>query len=72
MSSTDITTGEALREWRLELGFTQRQAADALGFKNRATISQLENGHQRITPRVAKLCEMILNYEYATPKWRQK
>ena len=68
MSSTEITTGEALREWRLELGYTQVQAADALGFAHRSSISQLENGHQKITPKVAKLAAMIWDYEHAMPK----
>lgn len=67
-----INTGEALRDWRLELGYTQKQAADALGFKHRSSISQLENGHQQITAKVAKLAAIIWNYEHAMPKWRSK
>ena len=67
-----INTGEALRDWRLELGYTQKQAADALGFKHRSSISQLEKGHQQITAKVAKLAAIIWNYEHAMPKWRSK
>ncbi len=66
MSLIEPMTGQELKDWRLELGWTQKQAANALGFRHRSSISQLERGHQYVTPKVAKLARMILDYELAT------
>jgi transcriptional regulator with XRE-family HTH domain len=52
-------TSEQFVKWRKSLGWTQKQAATALGYEHRATISQFENGHTKISARVEILCDMI-------------
>jgi DNA-binding XRE family transcriptional regulator len=45
--------------WRAARGFTQAEAADALGYANRASICKLELGTSQITPRIVIACQAI-------------
>tara|TARA_B100000161_G_scaffold253091_1_gene213355 strand:- start:1992 stop:2195 length:204 start_codon:yes stop_codon:yes gene_type:complete len=54
-----IMTPEQFAKWRKSLGLTQKEAAKALGYKQRATISQFENGFTKISARVEILCDML-------------
>jgi transcriptional regulator with XRE-family HTH domain len=50
------------------MGYTQRRAAELLGYKYRSSISQIENGHMRVTPQVAKICRLLLETKNDTEK----
>ncbi len=41
------------------MGWTQKETANALLYKHRSTISQFENGHNEIPPKVEMLCKMF-------------
>jgi len=56
----------AFRQWRLDMGLTQQEAADTLEFKNRSSICNLEKGVAYITPRLKLLCEMLLKESRAS------
>lgn len=51
-------------EWfeaaRKRLGMTQKQLAAALGYRRYATISDIERGVSRATPRTTMLVEALL------------
>jgi len=42
-------TPNEFKEWRNDLGLTQSQAAQLLGFKNRSSICLYEQGKRQIT-----------------------
>lgn len=52
-------TGEQIKELRIELGKTQDEMADLLGYSGRSMICHLESGYTQVTPRVAKLCQLL-------------
>lgn len=41
--------GKRIRNRRIELGMTQKELADKLGYKNKSTIGKIENGQNDIT-----------------------
>ena len=51
-------TPESIREWRSRMGFTQAQAAEALGLKPRV-IAYFESGERNVSGTVEKLCAAI-------------
>ena len=52
-------TPNEFKQWRLDLGLTQSQAASKLGFKNRSSICLLENGKRPITKLLQLACFYI-------------
>lgn len=52
-------TPEDMRKWRRDLGFTQQQAAVAIGVVERATISRWERGEKFIPLRIALACSAV-------------
>jgi transcriptional regulator with XRE-family HTH domain len=54
--------------WRNAMGLTQKQAAQALGYKHRSTISQFENGYTEISERVSILCGVLKSVNDKKPK----
>ncbi len=61
-------TQTEFKNWRNQMGYTQRRAAELLGYKYRSSISQIENGHMRVTPQVAKICRLLLETKNDTEK----
>ena len=43
-------------KWRSKLGLTQHEAAELLGYRNRASVCNLELGRSTITPRIVMAC----------------
>lgn len=50
-----MTDAEYMRAARKRLGFTQAEAAAALGFKNRLAVTNIESGRSRLPGSVKKL-----------------
>jgi len=49
MRDEDMTIGQRLAKRRDEVGLTQEQLATAVGFKSGQSVSNIENGSQRLT-----------------------
>ena len=49
--------GERINARRKELGMTQEELSKKLGYKNKSTISQIENGVNDIMHTDRKRCE---------------
>jgi DNA-binding helix-turn-helix protein len=55
-----MNIGERIKERRLELGMTQEELADKVGFKTRASVSRLEGGDRNIPiSKLKKLAEVL-------------
>lgn len=55
-----MNIGERVKERRLELGMTQEELADKVGFKTRASVSRLECGDRNIPlSKLRKLAEVL-------------
>lgn len=55
-----MNIGERIKERRLELGMTQEELADKVGFKTRASVSRLEGGDRNIPlSKLRKLAEVL-------------
>ena len=55
-----MNIGERVKERRLELGMTQEELADKVGFKTRASVSRLEGGDRNIPlSKLRKLAEVL-------------
>lgn len=48
-------TPEQFRNIRADMGLSQQKLALLLGYEDRSTISNFENGRRMITPRLEKL-----------------
>ena len=46
-------------KWRADMGLTQDEAAKKLGYRNRASICNLERGVAIITPRIVMSCMVL-------------
>jgi len=61
-----MTTGENIRKRRLELGMTQQQLADALGYKTRSSIAKIEKNEATVSPEklpsLARILQTDVNY----------
>lgn len=58
-------TGSEFRESRRKLGLSQTKMAAAMGYERKATISDMENGRQAITPQAALLVQALLREKKA-------
>lgn len=55
-----MNIGDRIKERRLELGMTQEELADKVGFKTRASVSRLEGGDRNIPlSKLKKLSEVL-------------
>lgn len=55
-----MNIGDRIKERRLELGMTQEELADKVGFKARASVSRLEGGDRNIPlSKLKKLAEVL-------------
>ena len=46
--------------WRQNMGLSQQKAAEILGFRDRSSICHFEKGKRTITPRIARLCKLLM------------
>lgn len=46
--------------WRQKMGMSQQKAAEILGFRDRSSICHFETGYRPITPRIARLCKLLM------------
>lgn len=55
-----MNIGDRIKERRLDLGMTQEELADKVGFKTRASVSRLEGGDRNIPlSKLKKLAEVL-------------
>lgn len=55
-----MNIGDRIKERRLDLGMTQEELADKVGFKARASVSRLEGGDRNIPlSKLKKLAEVL-------------
>lgn len=55
-----MNIGDRIKEKRLELGMTQEELAEKVGFKTRASVSRLEGGDRNIPiSKLKKLAEVL-------------
>lgn len=55
-----MNIGDRIKEKRLELGMTQEELAEKVGFKARASVSRLEGGDRNIPiSKLSKLAEVL-------------
>ena len=52
-------TKKQFLKWRKDMGITQAQAANLLGYKNKSMIARFEGGFAPINARVEMLCKMF-------------
>ena len=68
--------GNNIRQRRLELKLSQAQLAKLMGYKSKAAISRVENGHEDLTlDRVVKYANALRcppAYLAGWEKWKQK
>jgi Zn-dependent peptidase ImmA (M78 family)/DNA-binding XRE family transcriptional regulator len=66
------TVGERIRIGREALGFNQKQLSDSLGFKDRQTISAIENGQRKVSSAelLALITVLKKDLEYFTDPFR--
>lgn len=60
------TTGDRIKERRIELGLTQAELAHRIGYKSDVSICRIESGQQDCPKR--KL-QVIADALYTTPSW---
>tara|TARA_R110000751_G_scaffold85455_2_gene170584 strand:+ start:301 stop:486 length:186 start_codon:yes stop_codon:yes gene_type:complete len=46
-------------KWRQDLGISQDSAAKLLGYKDRSSVCNIEQGRTKITTMMSMACEMI-------------
>lgn len=56
-----MTTGELIKQRRIELGMTQEELASKMGFKTKASISRLESNDRKLPLSKLKKMAMILD-----------
>lgn len=56
-----MTTGELVKQRRIELGMTQEELAGKMGFKTKASISRLESNDRKLPLSKLEKMAMILN-----------
>lgn len=56
-----MTTGELIKQRRIELGMTQEELASKMGFKTKASISRLESNDRQLPLSKLEKMAMILN-----------
>lgn len=56
-----MTTGELIKQRRIELGMTQEELASKMGFKTKASISRLESNDRNLPLSKLKKMAMILD-----------
>jgi len=49
-----MSTAERIRARRLELGMTQQELADKLGYTSKSSIGKIENGNQELPMKLLK------------------
>lgn len=49
-----MTIGDRIRAKRTELGYTQKELADKLGYKSKASINMIEHGKRNLTQQKIK------------------
>lgn len=49
-----MTIGDRIRAKRLELGYTQQELADKLGYKSKGSINMIEKGKRNLTQQKIK------------------
>ena len=55
-----MTIGDRIKNRRIELGMTQQELAEKVGFKTRASVSRLEGGDRNIPiSKLKKLAEVL-------------
>ncbi len=55
-----MTIGQRIKERRIELGLTQRQLSDMMGYSNHSTITRIEAGKVDIPQsKIAKFAEVL-------------
>jgi len=52
-------TAKQFRKWRKDMGLTQAQAANLLGYKNKSMVARFEGGFAPVNARVEMLCKMF-------------
>jgi transcriptional regulator with XRE-family HTH domain len=53
-------SGNELREMRLAKGWTQQEAAERFGFKDKSSVSRMENGERDINALEALAIRLIM------------
>lgn len=56
-----MTTGDLIKQRRIELGMTQEELASKMGFKTKASISRLESNDRKLPLSKLKKMAMILD-----------
>lgn len=69
-----MTVGERIKQKRIELGLTQQDLADKMGYKNKSAISRVERDYeQNLTlDRVALFAEALNVSPYYLMGWEDK
>jgi len=61
-----MTIGENIRKRRIELGMSQQQIADALGYRTRSSITKIEKNEAPVSPdklpALARILQIDVNY----------
>lgn len=52
-------TPDEFKNWRLNLGLSQQEAALELGFKHRSSVHHFEAGTREVSARISKLCKLV-------------
>lgn len=52
--------GQKIKQRRLELGWTQQELADKMGYTSKSTIARIENGNNDVSQKnIAKFAEVL-------------
>lgn len=54
-----MSIGERIRSKRLELGFTQAEIADKLGYKSRSSVNKMETSRTLPLSKVTRMAEVL-------------
>ena len=55
-----MNIGEKIRARRIELGWSQQELADKMGYTSKSTITRIEKGHNDVAQRnIAKFAEVL-------------
>jgi len=61
-----MTVGEKIKEKRLELGWSQQQLADKMGFKDKTSISKIEKGKTKVDVDQLMQFAIVMNVPVST------
>lgn len=61
-------TKNQFKKWRREMGLSQHEAAEVLGYKHKGAISHIESGHTAIGPRLVIACRYLKIMKFTKEK----